>query len=154
MNDTDKTVPNPDTGVMLKVIIKSIGLRHPGAVQEIETGLFYDLSRRLRNPHEDPKMRYRNGLDADVREHVLETEGAMKVVEQIGESAKAILLSYADQRRKLVVVTVACMGGRHRSVAIAEAAAAYLRADGIGVETEHKHIDFPVIEDQSFGEQP
>ncbi|WP_372496897.1 RapZ C-terminal domain-containing protein [Streptomyces shenzhenensis] len=34
-------------------------------------------------------------------------------------------------------------GGRHRSVAIAEEIAAYLRAGG--VEVEHRHIDRPVL---------
>ncbi|MFH8379016.1 hypothetical protein ACH4A7_36520 [Streptomyces cyaneofuscatus] len=36
-------------------------------------------------------------------------------------------------------------GGRHRSVVVAEELAARLRAAGIGVETEHRHVDRPVL---------
>ncbi|MFG2142602.1 hypothetical protein ACGFRG_00125 [Streptomyces sp. NPDC048696] len=38
-----------------------------------------------------------------------------------------------------------CGGGRHRSVAVAEEVAKRLRAAGIGVETEHRHIDRPIL---------
>jgi UPF0042 nucleotide-binding protein len=91
-------------------------------------------------------MRERTGLDRGVRDHVLNTAGAMRIVEQIAESAKGVLDGYADRRNRLVRVTVACRGGRHRSVAIAEEAARYLRTGGIGVEVEHRHIHLPVVQ--------
>ena len=137
--------PNNPTGALAKVVITTIGTLHaPGG--PVEDGLYFDLSDKLRNPADDPAMRYLTGLDPKVRDHVLATPGAMPVVERIAESAKAVLQSYADKRHKLVKVTVACRGGRHRSVAIAEAAAQYLRGDGIGVEVDHQHIDRPVVE--------
>ncbi|MER5965394.1 hypothetical protein [Streptomyces sp. NPDC002057] len=49
---------------------------------------------------------------------------------------------------RLVRLTVACQGGRHRSVAVAEAVAARVRAawgGAYGVEVEHHHIDHPVL---------
>ncbi|KAB2587732.1 RapZ C-terminal domain-containing protein [Streptomyces arboris] len=36
-------------------------------------------------------------------------------------------------------------GGRHRSVVVAEELAARLQAAGIGAETEHRHIDRPIL---------
>ncbi|MFD9819398.1 RapZ C-terminal domain-containing protein [Streptomyces violascens] len=94
-------------------------------------------------------MRYRTGLDPDVRDHVLTTPGANTEISAIVDSTAALLRGYADSRHKLVHVAVACRGGRHRSVAIAEIAAEYLRAEEeIGVEVEHVHIDRPVIENQ------
>ncbi|WP_244809767.1 hypothetical protein [Streptomyces sp. So13.3] len=45
-------------------------------------------------------------------------------------------------------LTVACQGGRHRSVAVAEAVARRIWTawDGeYGVEVEHHHIDHPVL---------
>lgn len=130
---------------LTQVVIQSIGLLHPGARTLIGNGLYYDLSDRLRNPADDKRLRQMTGLDAAVRDHVLGTPGAMQIVERIAEEARGAL-SYADKKSKLVRVTVACRGGRHRSVAIAEEAARYLRTDGIGVEVEHRHINLPVIE--------
>jgi RNase adaptor protein for sRNA GlmZ degradation len=45
-----------------------------------------------------------------------------------------------------VDVHVVCGGGRHRSVAVAEEIAVYLRAAGIGCEVEHRHIDRPILQ--------
>lgn len=133
---------------LTQIVIHTIGTLHPDALHAIPDGLYYDLGGRFRNPHDDPAMRYRTGLDPQVREHVLTTDGVMPMVERIAESAKAVLVTYADPRLNLVNVTVACRGGRHRSVAVAESVAAYLRTDGFGVEVDHHHINLPVIENQ------
>jgi UPF0042 nucleotide-binding protein len=138
--------PRNPTGVLVKVVITTIGLRHPKV--DVDGGLYFDVSRTLRNPADDPAMRQLTGLHPAVRDHVLGTPGAMRLVEEIAESAKTLLLSYKDKRRRIVHVTIACAGGRHRSVALAEAAADYLRGDGIGVEVDHRHIDLPVIQDR------
>lgn len=135
-----------ETNGTVQVLIQTIGTLHPGALTLIEDGLYFDYSNRLRNPHDDPAMRYRTGLDDDVRDHVLSTPGAMQEVTRIAESAKALLFSYANPHQRLVRVTVACRGGKHRSVAIAEQVAEYLRIDEVGVEVEHHHINQPVIQ--------
>lgn len=133
---------------LVQVVIRTIGTLHNDALTLITAhdGLFFNVGERFRNPHDDPQMRYRTGLDPEVREHVLNTPGVMQEVEQIAESAQAVLRSYADKRRRLVHVTVACRGGRHRSVAIGESVAEYLRADDIAVEVEHHHIGRPVVQ--------
>lgn len=136
------------TDTLIQIGIETIGTLHPGALALIRDGLYFDLGGRFRNPHDDPAMRYRNGLDPEVRDHVLSTPGVMAMVERIAESAKAVHDDYANPRHLLTDVTIACRGGRHRSVAVAEAVAAYLRTDGIGVEIVHHHIDRPVVEDQ------
>jgi UPF0042 nucleotide-binding protein len=135
---------NP-TGVLVKVVITTIGTLHLQARDLVDDGLYFDLSDKLRNPADDQALRYLTGLDPKVRDHVLNTPGAMQMVEQIAESARAVVESYADKRHRVVHVTVACRGGRHRSVAVAEAAAQYLRTGGIGVECDHRHIDLPVV---------
>lgn len=130
---------------LVQVVVQSIGLLHPGARSLISDGLFYDLSGRLRNPADDKRLVQMTGLDRAVRDYVLGTPGAMQIVERIAEEARGAL-SYADKRLKLVRVTVACRGGRHRSVAIAEEVARYLRTEGVGVEVDHRHIHLPVVE--------
>jgi UPF0042 nucleotide-binding protein len=139
------TRPHSQEEPVIQVVIQTIGLLHPGARDLIGDGLYFDLSDRLRNPAANRALRYATGLDPAVREHVLSTPGAMQVVERIAEQTQGAL-AYADRRHRLVRVTVACRGGRHRSVAIAEETARYLRTSGVGVEVEHRHIHLPVIE--------
>lgn len=132
---------------LVQVLIQTIGTLHPGAIGELPPrALFFDLGGRLRNPHSDPRMRYRTGLDAEVRSHVLSTPGANDVINEIFHSTTAQLYGYAESRGRLVRVMVACRGGRHRSVAIADQVAEYLAAEGIGVEVEHLHVTLPVVQ--------
>ncbi|MDP9616434.1 MULTISPECIES: RapZ C-terminal domain-containing protein [Streptomyces] len=127
-------------------VIRSIGVRHDGAHQLVTDGLYLDLRRALRNPADDPAMRYLTGLDAEVYAHVLATPGARELVTRTAAQLRAL----ADEvpRARLVRLTVACQGGRHRSVAVAEAVAyrVWTAWDGeCGVEVEHHHIDHPVL---------
>ncbi|MFF8732754.1 hypothetical protein ACF073_40770 [Streptomyces sp. NPDC015171] len=127
-------------------VIRSIGVRHDGAHQLVTDGLYLDLRKALRNPAEDPAMRYLTGLDAKVSAHVLATPGAREVITRTAVQLRAL----ADEtpRGRLVRLTVACQGGRHRSVAIAEAVAHRVWTawgGAYGVEIEHHHIDSPVL---------
>ncbi|MEU3423608.1 RNase adapter RapZ [Streptomyces murinus] len=129
-------------------VIRSIGLRHDGAHHVLASGdgLYLDLRRALRNPADNPALRYMTGLDGAVYEHVLATPGAQELIAQTDVQLRAI----ADEvrRGRLVRLTVACQGGRHRSVAVAEAVAR--RTWGAwggeyGVDVEHHYINHPVL---------
>lgn len=87
-------------------------------------------------------MLHSTGLDPRVRDYVLATTGADRLIERSLNRALA-LLAVPDHLR--VDIHVLCGGGRHRSVAVAEEIAARLRAVGYGVETEHRHIDRPIL---------
>ncbi|MFJ4873251.1 hypothetical protein [Streptomyces sp. NPDC088757] len=127
-------------------VVSSIGVRHDGAIGFITDGLYLDLSCALRNPADDPTMRYRTGLDADVHAHVLATPGAVDIIARTALQLRAL----ADEVPvgRLARLTVACQGGRHRSVAVAETVARLVwEAWGgeYGVDIEHHHIDHPVL---------
>lgn len=127
-------------------VVRSIGARHEDALQLIIDGLYLDLRRALRNPADDPTMRYRTGLNDDVRAHVLATPGAEEVIARTAVQLRALADEVPPGR--LVRLTVACQGGRHRSVAVAEEVARRVWAawgGEYGVEVEHHHIDHPVL---------
>ena len=46
----------------------------------------------------------------------------------------------------LVELHIYCKGGKHRSVAVAEEAALWLRAAGIGTEVRHRDITEPLVQ--------
>lgn len=127
-------------------VIRSIGVRHDGAHNLVTDGLYVDLRQALRNPADDPAMRYLTGLDAEVYAHVLSTPGARELISRTVDQ----LCALADEvpRGRLARLTVACQGGRHRSVAVAEAVARSVWdvwGGQRGVEVEHHHIDHPVL---------
>lgn len=128
---------------LVKVRIRTEGCLHP----DFSPGdaLTVDLSRALRNPHSDPSMRYRTGLDREVRQHVLTTPGARQVIDRTVDRILAAM-TYHDALGEVTDVLIYCKGGRHRSVAIAEAVAVELRTMGVNVEVEHRHIDRPVVQ--------
>lgn len=130
----------------IRVVIITTGAGHHEPIPE--DALTINLADKLRNPPADPQVRDRltnlTGLDKPVRDYVLSTPGARQKVDQVYAQTHA-LLGWAAPQRRLVIVHLQCWGGRHRSVALAEEIAAWLRADGIGVETEHRHIHRPVL---------
>ncbi|MFD0039958.1 hypothetical protein ACFVIZ_20270 [Streptomyces anulatus] len=110
-------------------------------------------TRSLRNPPSDPAVRERmlhsTGLEPDVRAYVRATPGFETVVGRGLERALGLLA--LPDRRFRVDVHVVCGGGRHRSVAVAEELADRLRDAHVGVETEHRHIDRPILSGAAGG---
>ncbi|WP_053640797.1 MULTISPECIES: hypothetical protein [unclassified Streptomyces] len=102
---------------LVAAVISSIGIRHEGAHALVATGLYLDLSRALRNPADDPAMRYRTDLNGNVYAHVLKTPGALTLINRTAVQLRAL----ADEVPVgcLARLTMACQGGRHRSVAAA-----------------------------------
>ncbi len=131
---------------MIRVVITTYGTLHGPAPADGDA-LLIDLSEALRNPHQDPELRYRTGLDPIVRHHVLTTPGADRIVSLNVDRIRALNTVHTMQVQPMLTrVHIACRGGRHRSVAIAEEIARELRREGIGTEVHHRDIDRPVVE--------
>lgn len=126
---------------LIQVVITTYGILH-GAPPAGDL-LTVDLANRLRNPHHDPQMKFKTGLDDDVRDHVLATPGADEIIDRTLDRIES---SRVTMHGELTEVGIYCKGGRHRSVAIAEAVATELRARGIRTEVEHRDIDKPVVQ--------
>ncbi|MEY9904349.1 hypothetical protein ABIA35_000555 [Catenulispora sp. MAP12-49] len=129
---------------MSRVVITTFGVLH-GEPPE-GNALSVDLRTALRNPHDDPGMRFKTGLDAVVFDHVMATPGAMEIVDDTVARVLALFDHVSDPQGLDLPVHVFCKGGRHRSVAIAEATAARLRAQGVPVAVVHRDIDKPVVQ--------
>ncbi|MEQ4725046.1 RNase adapter RapZ [Nonomuraea sp. B19D2] len=123
------------------VEITSFGYGHAAPP---EADIVVDARRRFRNPHADPAMRELTGLQESVRSHVLATPGVAAVVRHTAQLAAE--LTNATAAGGLVTIAVGCVGGRHRSVAIAQAIAAELADVGLPVALVHRDVDRPVIQ--------
>lgn len=91
-------------------------------------------------------MRQLTGLDPAVRRHVLATPGADCLIRHTAECATDLLTALPRPPALVVTIAVGCVGGRHRSVALAEEIAATLRGHGIGVQVDHRDVTKPVIQ--------
>lgn len=120
----------------MTALITSFGYGHGPAP---EADITLDVRKSLRNPHDDPNMRQLTGLDQAVHEHVLDTPGVWHLIRNLSAVVEDLL-----DAAETVHVAIGCVGGRHRSVAIAEEVAAQIRRS-MAVRVEHRDIDKPVL---------
>ncbi|MGA8415966.1 MAG: RNase adapter RapZ [Candidatus Dormiibacterota bacterium] len=100
-------------------------------------------ARMVRNPFWVPALRSYTGLDAAVRDYVLEDAVAHELIERAHALVLWTAQRSAERSRDHLSFAVGCTGGRHRSVAIVEALAGRLRDDGLGVAVTHRDVDVP-----------
>ena len=106
--------------------VKSFGMRN--GEKAFPKGALIDC-RVLPNPHNDPLLRTLTGLDPRVQHHVVQSKST------VDHLFKQALDDLTPANNHTVVFS--CFGGRHRSVAVAELFAKYLREKGWKVMTEH-----------------
>lgn len=94
--------------------------------------------RFLHNPHWVPHLRPLTGLDQAVSEYVLASEGADEFLGGYSELLKNVLRLYRAHDKHSVTIAVGCTGGKHRSVAMAEALADRLREADVPVRVTHR----------------
>ena len=91
-----------------------------------EADLVFD-ARFLRNPHYDPHLRPKTGMDADVAAYVEADPDFAAFFSQIEGMLRLLLPRFAQEGKKYVTIAIGCTGGRHRSVRIVEMLAARVR---------------------------
>jgi RNase adapter protein RapZ len=106
----------PD-GIRMVTRVISFGFKY-GLPQDAD--LVFDL-RYLPNPHFVPELRPQSGLDAPVRDYVLATPEARELLVDLTQLLGKLLPRYAAEGKSYLTIGVGCTGGRHRSVALAEA---------------------------------
>ena len=95
-----------------------------------EAELVFD-ARFLRNPHYDPMLRDRTGLDAEVAAYIAGDPDFWPFVDKVTDLLTLLLPRFVQEGKKYASVAIGCTGGRHRSVYIVEVLAGrLLRAAG------------------------
>jgi UPF0042 nucleotide-binding protein len=119
------------------VNLVSFGFRHP-TPQTAE--LLFDV-RFLPNPFFEEALRDLSGNDAEVAEYVLKHPRGAALVDRLLDLLHFLLPLYDAEGKAYLTVGIGCTGGRHRSVAIANALAAGLRGAGREVNVEHRDVE-------------
>lgn len=97
--------------------------------------------RFLPNPYYIENLRPLNGKDKEVKEYVLFNKIASQYLDRVFFLLEFVLPYYLKEGKSHFVIGVGCTGGRHRSVAIAEEMAKFLRQKSFPCTVKHRELD-------------
>lgn len=120
----------------LVVTLLSFGFRH-GVPEDAD--LMFDV-RFLSNPHFVPSLRKWSGRNAKVSRYVLRSKTTVQFVRLTMDLLRFLLPQYIAEGKTYLTIAIGCTGGRHRSVALAEAFAKRLKVVR-GIQTRVRHRD-------------
>lgn len=97
--------------------------------------------RFLPNPFWNDDLKSLTGEDPEVREFVLEQEGAIEFIDAYAAALAPVLAGYQRENKRHSVVAIGCTGGKHRSVVTArELAARLAHVPGVAVRIKHRDL--------------
>jgi UPF0042 nucleotide-binding protein len=120
----------------LKISIVSFGYKHG---LPVDADMVADC-RFLPNPHWIPELAPLTGRDRPVVEYVLGQPGAADFLDAFARAVQIALAGYDKSGRHYVLLAVGCTGGKHRSVAMADALAERLSSAWPGIQVTHRDI--------------
>ncbi len=96
----------------------------------LDADLVFDV-RFLPNPFYIEELRYKSGLDPEVRDYVFSFEQSGIFMDKLTDLIEYLIPQYIEEGKYSLTIGVGCTGGRHRSVAIASALAGHLKCFGV-----------------------
>jgi len=107
----------------------------------LEADLVFDV-RFMQNPYYIPELRLHSGLTEPTREYVLSQPVTERFLEFLREFLAFSIPAYVGEGKTRLTIAIGCTGGFHRSIAIGEALAAWLREQDLGpVSIFHRELD-------------
>jgi RNase adapter protein RapZ len=129
------TTARPD---QLAIQIISFGFKYG---VPLEADLVFDV-RFMQNPFYIPELRAHSGLTEPVRQYVLSQPITIRFLEFLEEFLAFTVPAYVGEGKTRLTLAIGCTGGYHRSIAIAEALAEWLRQQDLGpVAVFHRELD-------------
>lgn len=98
-------------------------------------------ARFLANPHYVPELKPLTGRDAAVDSYVAADPAFANFMDSLTRLLEPLLPRFAAEGKSYLTIAVGCTGGRHRSVAVAERIASWVRNKGGRVELRHRELD-------------
>jgi UPF0042 nucleotide-binding protein len=123
-----------EAGDQLTVSVTSFAYRN-GLPREAD--LVFDV-RFLANPHYVDALRPLTGKDPGVRAYVEADPNYQMLIDGLRNLLMPLLPSYRREGKAYLTIAFGCTGGRHRSIAVAQAIAATLREAGWPVLLHHR----------------
>jgi UPF0042 nucleotide-binding protein len=121
----------------LVIEVQSFGFRYG---IPLESNIVMDV-RFLPNPYFIPELKNGSGLDDGVRDYVLDTPQTAAFIDCFFPMLTMMIPAHQKEGKAYLTVSIGCTGGRHRSVALAEATGLYLKEQFPSVRITHRDID-------------
>lgn len=107
----------------------------------LEADLVFDV-RFMQNPYYLPELRAHSGLTEPVRDYVLGQPITIRFLAFLEEFLAFTIPAYRGEGKTRLTIAIGCTGGFHRSIAIGEALALWLREQDLGpVAIFHRELD-------------
>ncbi len=125
------------TDTKLNVHCMSFGFKY-GAPGDCD--LLFDV-RCLPNPFYIPELKEHTGLEASVKDYVLQFSQATELLEKLYDLIDYLIPLYINEGKSQLIVGFGCTGGRHRSVCFAQELKEHLsRNENLSVSVAHRDI--------------
>lgn len=105
-----------------------------------EADLVFDV-RFLKNPHYEPALKPLTGVDRSVASFIETDPHYQPFLDGLQGLIGPLLLRFDAEGKSYLTIAIGCTGGRHRSVAVAERLADWLRTAGRSVSLSHRDVD-------------
>jgi UPF0042 nucleotide-binding protein len=105
-----------------------------------EADLVFDV-RFLKNPHYVPELKPLTGCDRAVVSFIETDPDYRGFLDRLEGMIGPLLPRFDAEGKSYLTIAIGCTGGRHRSVAVAERLADWLRAAGRSVSLSHRDVD-------------
>lgn len=123
----------------IRITLTSFGFKHG---LPLDVDLVFDC-RFLPNPHWVEDLRPLSGLDDPIQEYVLDRDLAQGFLGHLSAMLDELIPAYDDEGKPYLTIAFGCTGGRHRSVAVAEAVGRILGERGWQTRVSHRDINRP-----------
>ena len=122
--------------IELMITVLSFGFKYGIPV---DSDLVFDV-RFLPNPFYIPELKKFSGNDDAVKNYVLGHEETRGFLNKLFDMLSFLIPNYIKEGKRQLIISIGCTGGRHRSVAIANAVYDNLKLCGNKVSIEHRDV--------------
>jgi UPF0042 nucleotide-binding protein len=105
----------------------------------LDADLVLDV-RFLPNPHFVPELREMTGNDQPVVEYLSKSDEVRETMHRFNELLDYLAPLYQREGKSYVTVAIGCTGGKHRSVALANALGKHLNRKGLHARVTHRDV--------------
>lgn len=125
-----------DQGDVMKTTVMSFGYKYgiPGDVDMVIDCRF------LSNPYWDEELRPLTGLDQPILDYLYALDETEPFLERLTALLELLIPAYRQEGKAYLTIALGCTGGRHRSVAMAEAVAERVKAFGVDARVHHRDV--------------
>ncbi len=105
----------------------------------LDADLVLDV-RFLPNPHFVPELKLMTGNDQPVVEYLNKSDEVRETIHRFNDLLEYLVPLYQREGKSYVTVAIGCTGGKHRSVAVANAVAKHLNRKGRHARVSHRDV--------------